>query len=810
MQKISVILVVLNKNSLDEALGCLNFNAVQLEAVIIEGGREQPIQLRDMTFSLCPFTSIEKYLQNGSEYIWLLNCDGSAIGSMWRMAKFLLAYDVPKDNIVNFTVAPHISWAWLGNLKYIEANHVDFFTTGISYAKVGIDLEQITGLHGVTLAGSNQDLRQAFLTAQYVFERQDSVKFVLIGLAPYSFRYENLESFSVCSRNLQYLLGLKNSRDNSVHGQLLRMVISDKVKQIFSTVTSEDADPNFVELKKLLNKEMKADTFFKWENELQNVQKEFRAEVFERNLKILEQYIQLCLEHGAKPIGIILPFAPIINRQYPREQLSMFRRTLEQLKKAYDFDVIDLFDLPLGYKHFYNLSHLNIEGAKLSSILINYELFARKLKSIETMLPMTYDALYELIFMINPKKYTAFESELHKTSAGKIRRRNEKIKIGFVLYDASMWCGDDLYQLFEQSERYEPTVFLCLRRDKSKDPIVVKDFHYGVRQFQSRGLNVVGVENDEVEIPKQDVLLILSPYIPAFAQAFQFETLTAETLLVYIPYGMSLTTDLINYNLPSRILSWLSFYTLKDKQRWHDVQTKSRLGWSEKYLYSGQPKFDYFLRERDERFEWKEAQPNSVKIIYAPHWTINVGMKLATFQFNHEFFYEYAKAHPETSWVFKPHPNLLFAAVEEKIFPNSEAFEEYLRKWDELPNASVVTGAYYQSIFASSDGMILDSASFLYEYQYTHKPLLFLTRGTQNFIELGEKLMQVLYRADGRDLNGIAKFIDEVLIKKRDSMSGVRQKFFDQYLNYVKDNGMTASQYIFNTIDRGLGGAENG
>ena len=66
--------------------------------------------------------------------------------------------------------------------------------------------------------------------------------------------------------------------------------------------------------------------------------------------------------------------------------------------------------------------------------------------------------------------------------------------------------------------------------------------------------------------------------------------------------------------------------------------------------------------------------------------------------------------------------------------------------------------------------MILDSASFIGEYQYTHKPMLFLTRDTQKFNALGDQLMEMLYRVDGRDFGGIANFIENVLVKGNDNM----------------------------------------
>ena len=805
MSKLPVILVVLDKNLLEEALSDLNLNSAQVEAIIIDGGDDQLIRLDDLTFELYSFSSIDRFFDRKDEFIWLIHASAAKVGNTWRMAKFLLANGIPKDNIVNFIVGGHITQAWLGNIKYIENHAADFFSTGISYAEVGLDIERLTGMRGVNLAGSNQDLRQAYLTAQYVFDHQQSIKFVLIGLAPYSFRYDNLMSFSVCSRNLQYLLALKNSRDDSVHGQLLRMLISNQVKKFFSEATEDDADPNYDKIKRLKNKEISSLTILNWQQELDNLTKEFRAETFEKNLNYLERYIQLCIDHGAKPIGVVFPFSPIINQKYPRDLLSMFRRTLRQLQKAYDFNVIDLFDFPLGYKHFYNMSHLNPEGARLTSILLNYRLYRGGAKSIETMRQMNYDDLYELAFMLNKDDYNEFLSELYGSTAARIRRQ-DKIKIGFLTYDASMWCGDDLYRLFEQNDRYEPTVFLCLRPDQTDKPLVVKDFYKGVEQLRARGLNVVAVDNETVEIHKQDVLIYLTFYYLALEKQFHLENVTADSLIVYVPHAARSTSGITNPSTQIILMAWKGFFETQSAA--DHFKANSRTGMP-RVRFSGHPKFDYFYRNEPSTFEWKEAQPHSTKIIWAPHWTINGGMNFATFHRNYQFFYEYAKNHPETSWVLKPHPNLLFSAVKEKVFESAEAFEEYLNRWNELPNAKVVTGGYYQEIFVSSDGMILDSATFVTEYQYTHKPLLFLTRTEQRTSEFFVDMLKHQYRADGRDFDGISKFIEEVLIGKNDPLADERKQFFDAHLNYQKLNGMLASEFIFNAIDRELEGSNH-
>lgn len=197
-------------------------------------------------------------------------------------------------------------------------------------------------------------------------------------------------------------------------------------------------------------------------------------------------------------------------------------------------------------------------------------------------------------------------------------------------------------------------------------------------------------------------------------------------------------------------------------------------------------------------------RPNAKKIIWAPHHTIAMldnSLNYSTFQCNYKFMYEFAKAHPETSWVVKPHPRLSYAAVVSKLFPSVKAYEEYLQKWNDLPNAQVFTGGYYQEIFATSDGMIHDSLSFIAEYQYTHKPMIFLLNNPfEEFTELGKKILNVSYLVDGKNFKHIADAVQKIFIEGNDPLKEARQKVFDEELNYYRINGMSASEFIYKNI----------
>lgn len=799
MPKLDVVLVVLNADLLKNALRTLSVGNTNLVAVIINGGDDKIMNVGGREVPFLSFDRIQTLIDEGAKYVWLINGYVNGVGDIWRMKTFLMDDGVPEDNIVNFEIAPHISTAWIANLRYVEDNGVDFFATGISYTEVGLNLNYIPHVkgRGVNLSCSNQDLRQAYLTARYVFEhvKPHTIKFVLIGLTPCSFRYTNTGAFSVCSRNLQYLLAL-NEPATTLHDRLLNLLVSDSFKNKCREVTAQQADLNFDALKSSANYVLSAQAVVNWKGELNNLTKEYRPQVVEENLKILHDYIQLCRDYGAEPVGVVFPFAPIIYKNYNKGLLSNFREAIRRL----DFKCIDLFDLELGYDCFYNMAHLNLQGAVEISTIIGLRLYGTGVVSTHDFCDMNYSYFETLSDILSKENYNMLLSQVLERSSEMIRRK-AKIKVGFVLYDASLWCGDDLYNFFAADKRFEPTIFLCLRTDSLDDELLVKNFRQGVKQFGSRGLNVTPIAERDFKVPAQDVLIFLTPYLEILPDAFRLENISARTLLYYVPYGFNATTFNIYNTSVYHVCKRLFFDT---QYHINLLEQECRTGMERGY-YSGYPKLDFFFKpQTDSKFTWKTTRPNAKKIIWAPHWSIDNGVMYSTFQWNYRFMYDFARSHPETSWVVKPHPNLLFSAVSSGLFPSEEAFRDYLDGWDALPNAQVVMGGYYQEIFATSDGMIHDCGSFIAEYQYTHKPMIYLRRNTQEFNALGKAILNVSYIVDGQDLRSIAELMQVIFIEGNDPMLEERMNFFDDHLNYYKANGMLASEFIYKSIAQEL------
>lgn len=100
--------------------------------------------------------------------------------------------------------------------------------------------------------------------------------------------------------------------------------------------------------------------------------------------------------------------------------------------------------------------------------------------------------------------------------------------------------------------------------------------------------------------------------------------------------------------------------------------------------------------------------------------------------------------------------------------------------------------------------MINDSISFLGEYLYVNKPLLFLTRPEQRFNELGKAVVDAHYQCSGRSYIEIEDFIVDVVIGGNDTRKKIREDIFERELDYVRMNGCKAGEYIFSDISNEL------
>ncbi|MBE8953404.1 MAG: CDP-glycerol glycerophosphotransferase family protein [Quinella sp. 1Q7] len=813
-EKIDVVLIVLNRDALEDVIKILNLDRVNLVSIVMERAPEEPVplfsepmfyQLGETQIPINTFADVRLPMRDFKTAVWLICGGATGTDDALQMKNLLTAGGIRGDNIFNVEVTPKISDTWSENLRHICDNGADFFVTGNEYAQVDVNFNWLptVGRGGVNLADANQTLRQGYRIAKHVFENvaPDTIKFVLIGIEPRSFKQNTDTNFLSDTRNLQYAVTFGDPTDRD---EFLLSLLNDDFKKIFSPDT-DDADINFDDVKFMFNRTFSAATIDAWDDDEQN----FSPENFDDSLQLLndyidlKDYIELCLANGAKPVGVIFPFAPVVRKNFNKKFLSAFRKMIRRLEENYDFICANMFNLKINYDCFCDMTHLNARGQSIANEMLALKLYAAELIPAENFCGMGYDYFYTLSAVAPKDEYNALIDAVLEASAAKIRRK-DKIKLAFVLHEQTQWFGAALYNLFARDERFETTFFICARiTGATKNKLFERDFWRSVEQFNTCVSCVFVPEGRNTYIPPQDVLIYLTPFPSTLPFALRAENFSAECLIAHIPFAFDISIRSKEYyNRRMFRVAWKVFFSSVCGL---EMYAKKNSVGMPRGVFSGYPKMDvFFNRNAQFMFDWKMTRPDAKKIIWAPHWSISSDVKYSTFQWNFEFMYEFAKTHPETSWVVKPHPGLFAAAVEENVFESVADFEKYLRAWNDLPNAQVVVGAYYEDIFATSDGMIHDSDTFIAEYQYVDKPMIFLTRDTQRFNELGKKILRASYLVDGQDFDAIAETIQRVFIDGDDYKAVERKEVFDKYLNYPKACGMLASEFIYGNIADGL------
>lgn len=418
--------------------------------------------------------------------------------------------------------------------------------------------------------------------------------------------------------------------------------------------------------------------------------------------------------------------------------------------------------------------------------------------------------------------YCKIKSYIEAVNIERLRKKDQII-IGFIANYASTWIGDDLYWLLEESDKFIPYVFLLANHNGQSDEMIREEYQKNLEYFSNRNMRVVQTYDfntggqytwEEVEI-KPDICIWLTPWIDLFKGDFYLLNYSLDTLHTYIPYGFMVAEnerkDFVFHQYDQIIhnIAWKNF-----KESYIAVKMAGKYAFvgESNAVYTGYPKMDpFFKEEKYNNSVWedlikKSGNPNAKKIIYAPHHTLDEDepVVFSTFASNYKFMLELARKYQEeTVWVFKPHPQLKYKAIKAGIFQDLESWNEYEKKWRSLKNVDVLEEGEYYGLFLKSDAMIMDSISFLAEYLYVDRPLLFLQREGQFFNDFGTCLMDIHYTAAGDHFEAIEQFLNNIL-NEVDMNKVERCDFFEDNLNYMKETGMCAAYNIFKEIERGI------
>ena len=350
-------------------------------------------------------------------------------------------------------------------------------------------------------------------------------------------------------------------------------------------------------------------------------------------------------------------------------------------------------------------------------------------------------------------------------------RQGKKIRVMFIACQPAKWKLASVYAALSADPHFEPYIGVsCATPTEGRLPReIAADQEKVIEWYKAQNYSCVSVYNSLRD--SYSNLRQFAPDIVFYPESWYTHwkhhpyQVSFKALTCYVPYFTPNYQNLeIDCRLPIQRFYWRQVEFDEETCQIFSkaVQDRTMAG---KFIALGHPALDGMSFAANET-----KQADQFTVIYAPHFTFNhpnnnCTMHLSTFtEFGHPIL-EYARKHPEFTWVFKPHPSLYLRLVETGAMTQKEA-DDYYGEWARI--GKVMDSGDYAGLFANSSAMITDCGSFLTEYGITGHPLIHLIspknkyRPAPTFARLYDTYYQV------RDLDEMRHIFHVVLEKRSD------------------------------------------
>ena len=331
----------------------------------------------------------------------------------------------------------------------------------------------------------------------------------------------------------------------------------------------------------------------------------------------------------------------------------------------------------------------------------------------------TYDQWYKKRLF---KKMQVKHAELIEQVKGK-----QKIKVVFLAIHESVWKVDPVFKKMLEDPFFEPEILICPYTVYGEERML-EDMQQAYNYFISKGYPVRKAREEDgswVKLSdiKPDIVFFTNPH--NLTRKEYYEDAYLNYLSCYVPYHHEVVTNVEQFNQEFHVAQWKIFASNYSSKQ---LFQKLSIAKAKNVIVTGFPAMEILKEKLDSNDyinAWK-TKDNRIRVIWAPHHSIegNSSTPYANFLLHAKLFEELSKKYSNVIvWSFKPHPLL-----KPKLYQHAEwgktKTDLYYSYWQSQEYSQLDEGEYID-LFASSDAMIHDSGSFLAEYLYLKKPVLF-------------------------------------------------------------------------------------
>ncbi|RUO59622.1 CDP-glycerol glycerophosphotransferase family protein [Pseudidiomarina marina] len=373
-------------------------------------------------------------------------------------------------------------------------------------------------------------------------------------------------------------------------------------------------------------------------------------------------------------------------------------------------------------------------------------------------------------------------------------KNKESITVVFIVIHKSVWKVDSIFKRMLKDDFFEPIILICPYVSYGTEN-AFESMEDAFSFFSSKGYPVVSSYNYKegnwlsLEDLNTDIVFFTNPH--NLTRREYYESAYFNYLTCYVPYSHDISrynNYQTQYNQFFHNAMWKIFAPHHEDLEIFREYSQAK---ASNVVVTGYPAGEGFFLKLGNN-PWKEQEKSKLKIIWAPHHTIDGGdLMLSTFLHYAEHFMNIVKSYEDkVQFAFKPHPIL-----KSKLYNlpgwGRKKTDDYYKFWEEEKNTQLEDGDY-EDLFRWSDGMIHDSGSFLAEYHYVKKPVLYLCNANvEQFLNpFGISALRSCKK--GYDINDIIKFIESLLAG--DLMHD--DKFYINHVNPYFVNEMPSEKII--------------
>ena len=403
-------------------------------------------------------------------------------------------------------------------------------------------------------------------------------------------------------------------------------------------------------------------------------------------------------------------------------------------------------------------------------------------------------------FLIWKRQQIAYSKAIKR-----VRAKKEPLNVVFLVHDSAIWKYDSLYRLMQKDDGFNPVILVCpiiiYQTEEQAQNILKRTYE----TFFSRGYSVIKASEQiyahgiSIESLKPDIIFYSYLWTGSIEAQYNVQHLR-KYLKCYVDYGYCSIADEWGYASAFHGLMWRYFTECEDiKQLALAVQPLEL----KNAVVTGYPIYDEYESVVGDTSDWKNPDNKFKRVIWAPHHTIEGHdgvLKFSTFLENADAMLALTEDFKDViQFAFKPHPQLKAVLYNHPSWGKDKT-DAYYEKWVNGDNTTFVDGSYLE-LFKSSDAMIHDCGSFIVEYLYSKKPVMYLGRGREEQSNIvGLKAYQCHYH--GSCTGDITEFLEKVVLKGDDFMQEQREQFYNDVL--LPPNGCSVAENIIIEIKKCL------